>query len=60
VPSWMLFSPKRSPNLAKPREAAMFPLRREAGLRAEDVADLLAGSARQSTGQRNKWRSMMS
>jgi len=40
VPSWMLFSPRRSPNLAKPRAAALYLLRQEAGLRAEDVARL--------------------
>jgi DNA-binding XRE family transcriptional regulator len=40
VPSWMLFSPRRSPNLAKPRAAALYLLRQEAGLRSGDVARL--------------------
>jgi DNA-binding XRE family transcriptional regulator len=40
VASWMLFSPRRSPNLAMPRAAALYLLRQEAGLRAEDVARL--------------------
>jgi len=38
VPSWMLFSPRRSPDPAKPRAIAMYLLRQEAGLRADDVA----------------------
>src|SRR5260221_720638 len=40
VAPWMLFSPRRSPNLAKPRAAALYLLRQEAGLRAGDVARL--------------------
>src|SRR5260370_42225220 len=40
VPAWMLFSPRQSPNLAKPRAAALYLLRQEAGLRAGDVARL--------------------
>jgi DNA-binding XRE family transcriptional regulator len=40
LPSWMLFSPRRSPDLAKARAVAMYLLRQEAGLRGEDVARL--------------------
>src|SRR5579859_5890403 len=40
LPPWMLFSPRRSADLAKPRAAALYLLRQEAGLRAEDVARL--------------------
>jgi DNA-binding XRE family transcriptional regulator len=40
MPSRMLFSPRRSPDLAKSRAAAKYLLRQEAGLRAEDGARL--------------------